>query len=65
MSGEDRFACGGGGGGGGGGERFKYPPRENKIILMLYTGTNKDNQIMACLSPPSPAGFTLIGALIL
>ena len=41
-------------------ERFKYPlPWENKISQMPYPRANKDNQI------PTPAGMTLIGALML
>ena len=44
------------------GERFKYPlPREYKISQMPYHRDNKDNQIPAL----PPAGFTLIGALVL
>ena len=41
-------------------ERFKYPlPWENKISQMPCPRANKDNQI------PTPAGMTLIGALVL
>ena len=41
-------------------ERFKYPlPWDNKISQMPYPRANKDNQIL------TPAGMTLIGALML
>ena len=52
-------------------ERFKYPlPRENKINQMPYPiptpGTTKTikSPPHAPPPPPTPAGFTLIGALV-
>jgi len=47
-------------------ERFKYPlPWEKKISQMPYPRDNKDNQITTLCPASPPAGFTLIGALVL